>query len=59
MIQKFSEIADDTVFKINGMEYKKVPLVKISCCKSINAIQTDNQANRIFIQPTTEVEIND
>lgn len=59
MIKKFSEVADETVFKVNGMEYKKVPVVKISCCKSINSIQVDNPNNRLYIQPTTDVEVNE
>ncbi len=59
MIKKFNDVENNTVFKINGMEYTKVPTVKVSCCKSINAIQVDNTNNRTFIQPSTDVEVND
>jgi hypothetical protein len=59
MIKKFNDVSNDTEFKINDMQYKKVATVKISCCKSINAIQVDNPRNRIFIQPQTDVEVND
>lgn len=59
MIKKFHEVENNTTFKINGMDYTKVPVVKISCCKSINAVQVDNEKNRLYIQPSTEVEVND
>ena len=59
MIKLFSEVPDNNIFTINGMQYTKVAAVKISCCKSINAIKVDNDHQRIFIQPATEVEVND
>lgn len=59
IIKKFEEIADETVFKLNGIEYRKVAAVKISCCKSINAVQLNNEPSRVFIQPSTDVEVNE
>ena len=58
-IKKFQDLADNDVFKSNGIEYKKIPMVKISCCRSINAEQVDNPTQRIFLKPDTEVEVND
>lgn len=57
--KKFAELADETVFTINGTEYKKVAPVRISCCKTINALNTSNASNNTFIQPTTDVEVNE
>lgn len=59
MIKQFQNVEDNTVFKINDTEYRKVPQVKISCCKSINAVQVANEANRTYIQPSTEVEVSE
>jgi len=59
MIKKFSELSNDQVFSLNGVEYKKVASVKISCCKSINAVASNNDKQRIFVQPSTDVEVNE
>jgi hypothetical protein len=44
---------------MNGIQYKKIPDIKISCCRSINATAVDNPNNKIQVQPLTEVEVND
>lgn len=59
MTIKFNELIDGAKFKINNIEYQKIPLVKISCCKSMNAVAIDNDKNRIHVAPLTEVEIDD
>lgn len=56
---KFDDMADGSLFTVNGTQFEKVPLVKISCCKSINATQTSNTNNRIYIDPNSEIEVND
>jgi hypothetical protein len=58
MDKVFSEVPDGTKFILNGTEYVKVPAVRISCCQSINATNTNNRDNRIFVQPTTMVQLN-
>lgn len=57
MTKKFSELADGEKFVFNGVEYSKIAAVKISCCKSINAVATANEKQRIFVNPITEVEV--
>lgn len=59
MKKKFEELDHDQMFVKDGVEFKKIPLVKVSCCRSINAEQTGNTNNRIFINPGDEVEVND
>lgn len=59
MNKKFEELSDGEIFKFNSIEYKKMPTVKISCCRAINAQQTDNNNQQTFIQPQQEVEVND
>ena len=59
MNKQFKDILEGELFKHNTLEYKKIASVKVSCCRSINAEETTNTNNKIFIQPLIEVEIND
>lgn len=59
MNKQFKDILEGELFKHNNLEYKKIASVKVSCCRSINAEETTNTNNKIFIQPLIEVEIND
>jgi hypothetical protein len=59
MIKPFKDVNEGDTFTLNGLEFKKTALVKVSCCKSINAEQSANASNRIFVQPNQEVEVND
>jgi hypothetical protein len=59
MNKQFKDILEGELFKHNNLEYKKIAAVKVSCCRSINAEETTNTNNKIFIQPLIEVEIND
>jgi hypothetical protein len=59
MMKLFSDLGVDSVFILNGIEYKKVQEVRISCCRSINAVAVGNDGNKIQVTPNTEVEIND
>lgn len=59
MNKPFKDLNEGEVFKYNNLEYKKIAAVKVSCCRSINAEETSNSNNKIFIQPLAEVEIND
>lgn len=59
MIKKFSELTDGQQFKLNDLEYKKIAAVKISCCKSVNAVAANNEKQRIFVQPGIEVEVSE
>lgn len=59
MIKQFKDIQDGEMFKLNGIEYKKIPNVKISCCRSINSEETADANKKHFVQPLVEVEVND
>ena len=59
MIKQFKDVNEGENFTLNGLQFKKTALVKVSCCKSINAEESTNAANRIFVQPAQEVEVND
>jgi hypothetical protein len=45
-------------FVVNGITYKKVTEVKVSCCKSINAEVVGNPNNKTFFPGNTLVEVN-
>ena len=59
MKKEFKDVIDGETFTYNRVQLKKIPTVKISCCRSINAEDCANANNRIFIQPQAEVEVND
>lgn len=59
MNKKFNELKEGSIFKHNGLDYKKIPQVKVSCCRSLNAQEVNNQQNQIFVQPLVEVEVVD
>lgn len=55
-MKQFKDVAVGESFKFNGLQYTKVQEERISCCRSINAVASENEANRTFIQPNAEVE---
>lgn len=57
MIKKFNELANGERFKLNQIEYEKIPAVKVSCCRSINAKNIANEQQQAFVQPNQEVEV--
>jgi hypothetical protein len=59
MMVKFKDVAENTLFSKDGVEFKKIQLVKISCCKTINAIQVLDPRNRVLFNQEDEVEVND
>lgn len=59
MKKQFKDVVDGTIFKLNDLEYKKIPAIKVSCCRSLNAESTANANDKIFVQPLSEVEVND
>ena len=53
---KFSELQVGQKFTTNGLEYTKIEPQKVSCCKTLNAINlSDNQ--KVMIKPDTVVEL--
>lgn len=53
---KFSELQVGQRFTSNGFEYTKIEPQKVSCCKTLNAINlVDN--NKVMIKPDVEVEV--
>lgn len=57
MIKKFNELTDGEKFKLNEIEYEKIPAIKVSCCRSINAKNIANEQQQTFVQPNQEVEV--
>jgi hypothetical protein len=58
MDKPFSEIAVGSNFKYNGVDYRKIDKIRVSCCQSVNAVAIANSANRIFIPDNTTVVVN-
>ena len=57
--KQFKDINDGETIKYNGIEYQKIPLIKVSCCRSHNAQAVANANQKTFIAPTQEVEFDD
>ena len=57
--KQFKDLNVGEVFTLNGIKYTKLENVRISCCRSINAVATDNDQNKTQVAPLTEVEIDD
>lgn len=52
---KFSELATGDQFKYKNILYTKVEPQKVSCCKTLNALNlSDNK--KIMVKPNDEVE---
>jgi hypothetical protein len=60
MNKLFSELNVGQEFKVHGSDtqYRKIDTIKVSCCKSINAEDVSNAANKTFFAPGTAVVIN-
>lgn len=53
----FQDVAISSEFTFNDKKYTKIANVRVSCCKSINAVAVDDSQNRIFVQPQQEVQV--
>ena len=58
MQRLLSDVPVNATFTVNGVQYKKINEVKVSCCRSINAESTDNTNNKTFFPGNTLVETN-
>lgn len=52
----FANIANDTVFIYNGMDYQKTPEVRVSCCRKLNAVMIGN-GEKVFIPDNAIITI--
>lgn len=57
MQKEFQQLNVNDKFTYNNKEYTKVQTVKITCCKSINAQAVADNKDKIFVQPSTKVEV--
>jgi hypothetical protein len=56
---QFKDVVLDQNFKINDIEYKKIPEKRISCCKFTNACLVSDNNQKVGIKPLTEVQVDD
>ena len=57
--KQFKDVSVNTQFTLNGVDYKKIDEVRVSCCRSINACRVDDANNRIQVKPLDEVTTKD
>lgn len=53
---KFSELAIGTQFKVNDIAYTKVEPQKVSCCRTLNAVNLLTN-EKVMIKPNDVVEV--
>lgn len=53
----FKDVTVESKFKMNGVEYVRIPDVRITCCTVLNAAHASDLNNKIQVLPLTEVEI--
>ena len=58
MEKLFSDLKPGDAFTLNNVSYTKIPEVKISCCKSVNAQVVDNVNNKTYFPNNTVVTVN-
>jgi len=58
MQKLLSDVPVNAVFVVNGIQYKKVDEVKVSCCKSINAEVVGDTNNKTYFPGNTLVDTN-
>jgi hypothetical protein len=52
----FSELQENQKFKFKDNEYVKTSPVKVSCCKTLNAIQLSTNT-KVMFRPKDKVEL--
>jgi hypothetical protein len=57
--KQFKDLGVGDTFIFNNVEYVRIADEKISCCRSNNAALTDETKTKTFIQPLSEVQVND
>lgn len=59
MIKQFKDLQIGEKFTYNNVAYVRIADEKISCCRSNNAALSDETKTKTFIQPLSEVQVND
>ena len=57
--KQFKDVMIDEEFTLNGLQYKKINEVRVSCCRSINACLVNDANSKIQVKPLDEVTVND
>lgn len=52
----FAELSVGQKFKLNNIVYTKTEPKKVSCCKTLNAVNLDNN-QKVMIKPNDVVEL--
>lgn len=54
-MKQLSEIAVGTKFIYNGVEYRRIEDIRVSCCRVVNCVNLADGTNQ-FVAPNTNVE---
>lgn len=53
----FGSLAVNSTFVYNGVNYVKTETVRVSCCKSVNAVNAQS-SERVYMADDTQVQTN-
>lgn len=53
----FGSLAVNSTFVYNGVPYVKTETVRVSCCKTVNAVNSQS-SERVYISDDTSVQVN-
>lgn len=53
----FGSLAVNSTFVYNGVNYVKTETVRVSCCKSVNAVNSQS-SERVYMADDTQVQTN-
>lgn len=57
--KQFQDVQVNEEFTFNGVQYKKIDEVRVSCCRCINACLVSDPNNKVQIKPLDEVVVSD
>lgn len=57
--KQFKDLNVNEEFTFNGVQYKKIDEVRVSCCRCINACLVNDPNNKIQVKPLDEVVVSD
>jgi len=58
-VKKFQDLEVGAVFNYDSLEYIKINLEKVSCCRSVNASQVTDPTKRTMVKPDQEVSVDE
>lgn len=56
---EFKDLPEGSEFTYNTIRYKKIPVIRVSCCSSLNAVDVNDANKKIMVRPLEKVDIDE